>query len=109
MWQKRPRGQLDKCAEAAALRGAFPEEIGDEFTSDEGALIYQHGHVPNFKEAQDAADQTILDEAGTQLLNEEPDPDFQAKKEEQLKALEESKKKSKKKTKKTEDIQVPFM
>src|SRR5215472_11409532 len=37
MWQKRPNGQLEKCAEAAALRKAFPEEIGDEITSDEAA------------------------------------------------------------------------
>jgi hypothetical protein len=43
MWQKRPRGQLDKCAEAAALRAAFPEELGDDPTSDEGPMIFQHG------------------------------------------------------------------
>jgi phage recombination protein Bet len=35
MWLRRPRGQLDKCAEAAALRAAFPEEIGNEHTDDE--------------------------------------------------------------------------
>lgn len=35
MWAKRPRGQLDKCAEAAALRAAFPEEIGGELIDDE--------------------------------------------------------------------------
>lgn len=35
MWNKRPYGQLDKCAEAAALRAAFPEEIGGQNTSDE--------------------------------------------------------------------------
>lgn len=29
MWLKRPSGQLEKCATAAALRAAFPEEIGD--------------------------------------------------------------------------------
>lgn len=28
MWADRPRGQIEKCAEAAALRAAFPEEIG---------------------------------------------------------------------------------
>jgi phage recombination protein Bet len=38
MWQKRPCGQLEKCAEAAALRCAFPEEIGSEYTSDEAFL-----------------------------------------------------------------------
>lgn len=35
MWAKRPRGQLDKCAEAAALRAAFPEEIGGEIAAEE--------------------------------------------------------------------------
>jgi hypothetical protein len=29
MWIKRPRGQLHKCAKAASLRAAFPEECGD--------------------------------------------------------------------------------
>jgi phage recombination protein Bet len=35
MWQTRPRGQIDKCAEAAALRAAFPEEIGGDFIPEE--------------------------------------------------------------------------
>ena len=35
MWLKRPRGQLEKCAEAAALRRAFPEELGSEYTAEE--------------------------------------------------------------------------
>jgi phage recombination protein Bet len=46
MWRKRPRGQIDKCAEAAALRAAFPEELGDMPTSDEGPMIYQYGGQP---------------------------------------------------------------
>lgn len=37
MWAKRPRGQLEKCAEAAALRRAFPEEIGNELSAEEVA------------------------------------------------------------------------
>ena len=35
MWTNRPVGQLEKCAEAGALRRAFPEEIGNELTADE--------------------------------------------------------------------------
>jgi phage recombination protein Bet len=35
MWRKRPRGQLEKCTEAAAIRTAFPEEVGNEYTADE--------------------------------------------------------------------------
>lgn len=35
MWAKRPRGQLDKCVEAAALRKAFPEELGGIFAAEE--------------------------------------------------------------------------
>ncbi|MDE2096390.1 MAG: phage recombination protein Bet [Patescibacteria group bacterium] len=35
MWRKRPFGQLEKCAEAAALRAAFPEEMGDMASADE--------------------------------------------------------------------------
>ncbi|OTG65808.1 phage recombination protein Bet [Acinetobacter silvestris] len=35
MWTKRKRGQLAKCAEAGALRKAFPEEIGNEYTVEE--------------------------------------------------------------------------
>lgn len=35
MWQKRPIGQLSKCAEAGALRKAFPEELGGEYAAEE--------------------------------------------------------------------------
>lgn len=42
MWRDRPRGQIDKCAEAAALRAAFPEEVGNDMINDEvgrGSII----------------------------------------------------------------------
>jgi phage recombination protein Bet len=35
MWETRPRGQLEKCAEAAALRRAFPEEVGSDYIPEE--------------------------------------------------------------------------
>lgn len=35
MWGNRPFGQLEKCAEAAALRRAFPEEIGSDYIPEE--------------------------------------------------------------------------
>jgi phage recombination protein Bet len=34
-WKKAPRQMLTKCAEAAALRMAFPDELGGEMTVDE--------------------------------------------------------------------------
>lgn len=44
MWRKRPRGQLEKVAEAAALRAAFPEELGGELCADEVGDSFQwHG------------------------------------------------------------------
>jgi hypothetical protein len=35
MWTKRKRGQLAKCAEAGALRKAFPEESGGIISAEE--------------------------------------------------------------------------
>lgn len=35
MWATRPIGQIEKCAEAAALRAAFPEEIGNDYIPEE--------------------------------------------------------------------------
>lgn len=35
MWAKRPIGQFEKCVEAAALRCAFPEEVGNDLTAEE--------------------------------------------------------------------------
>lgn len=34
-WQRAPYQMLEKCAEAAALRRAFPEELGDQWSAEE--------------------------------------------------------------------------
>jgi phage recombination protein Bet len=43
MWEKRANGMLDKCAEAGALRSAFPEELGGQMTAEE-----MYGRVINY-------------------------------------------------------------
>jgi phage recombination protein Bet len=35
MWRTKPYSQLEKCAEAGALRRAFPEEVGNDPTAEE--------------------------------------------------------------------------
>ena len=52
MWTKRPRGQLAKCAEAGALRKAFPEEIGNEYAAEEmHGKTLDMGHVDIVEES----------------------------------------------------------
>ncbi len=62
MWQKRPGGQLEKCAEAAALRRAFPEELGNEMSVDEVEAFTTH-------EARDVTQEV---QAATGVIPAEP-------------------------------------
>lgn len=50
MWEKRPRGQVDKCAEAASIRAAFPEEVGEQLTAEEMAGQTRYDVVGNVDE-----------------------------------------------------------
>ena len=45
-WSRAPRGQLEKCAEAASLRSAFPEEMGGEITAEEMEGQQMHDITP---------------------------------------------------------------
>lgn len=58
MWQERPEGQLEKCAEAAALRRAFPEEIGNELTAEE--MIGRNVHDLSVDIPHSAGESTAL-------------------------------------------------
>ena len=65
MWKKRPRGQLDKAAEAAALRAAFPEELGNDYAAEE-----MEGQVIDHVEAAAAPPRPTRD----QFIEPEPEP-----------------------------------
>lgn len=56
MWSRRKRGQLAKCAEAGALRKAFPEEVGNTHTVEEmqGKTITVGGEFDNEAETEPA-------------------------------------------------------
>lgn len=64
MWTKRPRGQLAKCAEAGALRKAFPDELGGVITADE---VTEEPQIPT--EPQQKS--TVIDTNAIELISEE--------------------------------------
>lgn len=69
MWQTRPYGQIAKCAEAEALRKAFPEELGGRPTAEEmeGRLVSEDDalpHAPVAATRTDALEAVIVSEAG---------------------------------------------
>ena len=60
MWAKRALGQIEKVAEAAALRRAFPEEIGNEYTAEEmhGTLVHDEEPKPEAEIKRERAKST---------------------------------------------------
>jgi hypothetical protein len=67
MWTKRPYGQIAKCAEAQALRKAFPE-IGSEATADEMAGKSLH------------EDDTVIDAGTGEITGRKPAVSMPARK-----------------------------
>jgi hypothetical protein len=72
MWRKRPRGQIDKCAEAAALRAAFPEEIGNDYIDAEAHP--GTSQAKTFEAAQQQAEKQIKNEQGSVEIDAEFEP-----------------------------------
>ena len=58
MWEKRAYGQLAKCAEAQALRKAFPDIVGQEPTKEEMEGKF---HVDNYQPKPAKQDQKIIE------------------------------------------------
>lgn len=52
-WESRPKGQLAKCAEAMALRQAYPDDIGGMYTQEEVDHLQNNSPAPVSDEAAD--------------------------------------------------------
>lgn len=69
MWLERTEGQHEKCAEAASLRRAFPEEVGNDYAAEE-----MEGKTISVAQNNELIAQIAKDEGP-------PDPDEPAKRE----------------------------
>ena len=65
-WRRAPSQMLEKCAEAAALRKAFPEEMGDQGTDDEA------GGVTHGRQMVDVTPGADMPQASVEPVRETP-------------------------------------
>lgn len=86
MWQRRARGQFAKCCEAAALRFAFPEELGNQYAAEEmegqqfygaeNAKVIPQSDTPSAPPPTEAAKPP--EEEETEIVEPEPTPEEKA-------------------------------
>ena len=76
MWVKRPRGQLMKCAKAASLRAAFPEEATYTAEEMEGKVIEADTAIPVPRDA--AVTATVDDATAASIDGSEREPQCEA-------------------------------
>lgn len=98
MWQRRPRGQLEKVAEAAALRVAFPEEVGNEYIADEGFVPEEPKHVDSYEVAAQKADAEVDETMGSEPVEMPAEEPPAQEKQPQSRSKGKSKSKSKQQT-----------
>ena len=86
VWGKRPYGQPEKCVEAAALRMAFPEEVGNSYAAEEmsgreiidGSIAgvapeLEPPAPPDEPEAAPDPDEVVIEESEQEPVSEEPE------------------------------------
>ncbi len=75
-WSKAPRQMLMKCTEAAALREAFPEELGGESTAEEmdGQHVIDAAPAPTIQQPQRKSETSTGPAGGARDGQPEPPP-----------------------------------
>lgn len=71
-WSRAPFQMLEKCAEAAALRKAFPDELGGEMTHEEmtGVTVYAESNDPPRGKPETQAPQAAASDDGLMLATD---------------------------------------